>query len=62
MSYAEVPGFASTWEELGETTVVVETARLLEAARHLRDGLMADARRPGSGRMGALTRRKVVPA
>ena len=37
MSYAEVPGFASTWEELGETTVVVETARLLEAARHLRD-------------------------
>jgi NADH:ubiquinone oxidoreductase subunit C len=38
VSYAEVPGFASTWEELGETTVVVETARLLEAARHLRDG------------------------
>ena len=37
MSYADVPGFASIREEHGETTVVVQTERLLEAARFLRD-------------------------
>jgi NADH-quinone oxidoreductase subunit C len=37
MTYAEVPGFASVGESRGETTVVVETARLLDAARYLRD-------------------------
>ena len=37
MSFTDVPGFASVLEDRGETTVVVETARLLEAAQHLRD-------------------------
>jgi NADH:ubiquinone oxidoreductase subunit C len=37
VSYAEVPGFVSERDDVGETTLVVETARLLEAARHLRD-------------------------
>ena len=37
MSFADVPGFASASEERGETTVVVETARLREAAEYLRD-------------------------
>ncbi|HVD66553.1 MAG TPA: NADH-quinone oxidoreductase subunit C [Gaiellaceae bacterium] len=37
MTYAEVPGFASVGASRGETTVVVETARLLDAARYLRD-------------------------
>jgi NADH-quinone oxidoreductase subunit C len=37
VSFADVPGFASGTEERGETTVVVETARLREAAEFLRD-------------------------
>jgi NADH-quinone oxidoreductase subunit C len=37
VSYAEVPGFASVLVERGETTVVVQTGSLLEAARYLRD-------------------------
>ena len=37
MSYESVPGFVSEREEHGETTVVVEPARLLDAALHLRD-------------------------
>jgi NADH:ubiquinone oxidoreductase subunit C len=37
VSWTEVPGFASVQKEKGETTVVVEAGRLLEAARHLRD-------------------------
>jgi len=37
VSFADVPGFASESEERGETTVVVETARLREAAEYLRD-------------------------
>ena len=37
MTYAVVPGFASVGASRGETTVVVETARLLDAARYLRD-------------------------
>jgi NADH:ubiquinone oxidoreductase subunit C len=37
MSYEGVPGFLSQKEEHGETTVVVETARLEEAALNLRD-------------------------
>ena len=37
MSYAEVPGFAAVVEIRGETTVVVETRRLLDASRYLRD-------------------------
>jgi NADH:ubiquinone oxidoreductase subunit C len=34
-----VPGVVETREAHGETTIVVETARLVEAARHLRDEL-----------------------
>lgn len=37
MSYAGVPGLVSQEEAHGETTLVVERGRLLEAARHLRD-------------------------
>jgi NADH:ubiquinone oxidoreductase subunit C len=37
MSYEGIPGFLSEKEEHGETTVVVETARLEEAALNLRD-------------------------
>jgi NADH-quinone oxidoreductase subunit C len=37
VSYESVPGFVSQSEEHGETTVVVETARLEQAALHLRD-------------------------
>jgi NADH-quinone oxidoreductase subunit C len=37
VSFADVPGFTSVREDRGETTVVVETARLLEAAHLLRD-------------------------
>jgi NADH:ubiquinone oxidoreductase subunit C len=37
MSWEDVPGFIEAREGRGETTAVVETARLLEAARHLRD-------------------------
>ena len=37
MTYESVPGHVETREAYGETTVVVETARLVEAARHLRD-------------------------
>lgn len=36
-TYADVPGFASVQEAREETTVVVETARLVEAALRLRD-------------------------
>ena len=39
MSYESVPGFVSEREEHGEKTVVVEPARLLDAALHLRDEL-----------------------
>jgi NADH-quinone oxidoreductase subunit C len=39
VSYAELPGFVTERTAFGETTVVVERERLLEAAEHLRDGL-----------------------
>jgi NADH-quinone oxidoreductase subunit C len=35
--YGDVPGFVEEREAHGETTIVVERDRLLEAARHLRD-------------------------
>jgi len=37
MSWDTVPGYVSEHEALGETTVVVERDRLVEAATHLRD-------------------------
>ncbi len=37
MSFAGVPGLVSTKEAHGETTLVVDPARLAEAALHLRD-------------------------
>jgi len=37
VSYEDVPGHLETKEAYGETTVVVEPARLVQAARHLRD-------------------------
>jgi NADH-quinone oxidoreductase subunit C len=37
MTYADVPGVVETREALGETTLVVDPARLLEACLHLRD-------------------------
>jgi NADH/F420H2 dehydrogenase subunit C len=37
--YAGVPGLVQTREQHGETTLVVDTARLVEACRHLRDEL-----------------------
>ncbi len=37
MSFQDVPGFVSTREALGETTVVVEADRIVEAATHMRD-------------------------
>ena len=37
MAWEDVPGFVSAREQHGETTVVVETGRLVEAAEHLRD-------------------------
>jgi len=36
-SYAGVPGVVETRESLGETTLVVDPARLVEACTHLRD-------------------------
>jgi len=36
-TYADVPGFVELTETYGETTVVVERERLLDAATHLRD-------------------------
>jgi NADH:ubiquinone oxidoreductase subunit C len=39
VSYDGVPGLLSKQEEHGETTVVVETRRLVDAALHLRDEL-----------------------
>jgi len=37
VTWEDVPGFVSATEQHGETTVVVETERLVEAATHLRD-------------------------
>ena len=37
MTFTDVPGFASVSEDRGETTLVVETAQLREAALYLRD-------------------------
>jgi NADH-quinone oxidoreductase subunit C len=37
VSWQDVPGFVSVKEQHGETTVVVETERLVEAATYLRD-------------------------
>ena len=37
MSYEGVPGLVETREALGETTLVVDPARLVEACAHLRD-------------------------
>ena len=37
MAYEGVPGLVRTVEALGETTLVVDPARLTEACRHLRD-------------------------
>ncbi|HEY3182081.1 MAG TPA: NADH-quinone oxidoreductase subunit C [Gaiellaceae bacterium] len=37
MSWEDVPGYVSVKEQHGETTVVVETTQLVEAATHLRD-------------------------
>ena len=46
MAYEGVPGLVETRDALGETTLVVDPARLLEAATHLRDeesfNLLAD--------------------
>jgi NADH:ubiquinone oxidoreductase subunit C len=39
VTYQDVPGFVDERRAYGETTVVVERARLLEAAYHLRDEL-----------------------
>jgi NADH/F420H2 dehydrogenase subunit C len=39
VSWEDVPGFLSANDQHGETTVVVETGRLVEAAEHLRDEL-----------------------
>ena len=39
MSYESVPGFRSESESAGETTVVVETNQLADAALHFRDEL-----------------------
>ncbi|HZR90989.1 MAG TPA: NADH-quinone oxidoreductase subunit C [Gaiellaceae bacterium] len=39
MSYAGVPGLVESREAHGETTLVVDPARLVEAAEHLRDEL-----------------------
>ena len=39
MTYEGVPGLVETVEEHGETTLVVDTARLVEACTHLRDEL-----------------------
>jgi NADH-quinone oxidoreductase subunit C len=36
-SYAAVPGVIETKEAFGETTLVVDASRLLDACRHLRD-------------------------
>ena len=37
MSFEDVPGFVSQHEALGETTVIVEPDRIVEAATHMRD-------------------------
>ena len=37
MTYDAVPGFVEQKEAYGETTIVVERERLVDAARHLRD-------------------------
>ena len=37
-TYASVPGVVETRESLGETTLVVDPARLVEACTALRDG------------------------
>jgi NADH-quinone oxidoreductase subunit C len=37
LTYEDVPGFVEQKEAYGETTVIVERERLLDAARHLRD-------------------------
>ena len=37
MSYEAVPGLVETVEDRGETTLVVDPARIVEAATHLRD-------------------------
>jgi NADH/F420H2 dehydrogenase subunit C len=42
LNYKGVPGLVEIKEALGETTLVVDPARLLEAARHLRDELGFD--------------------
>ena len=39
MTYSGVPGLVETKEQHGETTLVVDTARLVEACTHLRDEL-----------------------
>jgi NADH-quinone oxidoreductase subunit C len=39
VTYAGVPGLVETKEQHGETTLVVDTARLVEACTHLRDDL-----------------------
>ena len=39
MNYNRVPGLVEVQEQHGETTVVVDTPRLVEAALHLRDEL-----------------------
>ncbi len=42
MTYDAVPGLVETKEAYGETTLVVETARLVEACEYLRDELGFD--------------------
>jgi NADH:ubiquinone oxidoreductase subunit C len=37
LSFEDVPGFVSQQESLGETTVVVEADKIVEAATHMRD-------------------------
>lgn len=37
VSFEDVPGFVSAKEALGETTVIVEPDRIVEAATHMRD-------------------------
>jgi NADH:ubiquinone oxidoreductase subunit C len=42
VNFKSVPGLVEVKEAFGETTIVVDPARLLEAARHLRDELGFD--------------------
>jgi hypothetical protein len=49
MAFERVPGLVETKEALGETTLVVDAARLVEACLHLRDACRARRSRSRSG-------------